>query len=379
MRRMNLIKNTVTLLVLVLLIAGCSGSKATPTEDVDQIGNFTPIVSATGIVVPEQWSRISVSSPGKIEEVLVERGDQVKKSQVLVRLEGGEDLLAAITAADLAVISAQQALDDLYENVAISKANSLRAVNDASNAMRDAKYDLDNFIVPTVMKGLTALEAVDVMRGKLDQARDAFEPYKFDSEFSDHREELKDKLDTAQSNFDSAVKWLTYEFALDEAESRLQKALKDYDILTRGPDPEDVALAEARLENAKATLAAAQEKLDDLEIKASFPGTVSELNVRAGEFVSPELPILVVADLGHLRVDTTDLNEIDVARVKTGDTVKVTFDALPDVVVTGTIRLISPKSSEGSGVNYTVIVDLAEIPANLRWGMTAFVDIEVNN
>jgi multidrug resistance efflux pump len=76
-------------------------------------------------------------------------------------------------------------------------------------------------------------------------------------------------------------------------------------------------------------------------------------------------------------VETTDLNEIDVARVKVGDKAIVTFDALPDVVVSGVVTRIAPKASEGSGVNYTVTVELDQIPIESRWGMTAFVDIEV--
>ena len=80
-----------------------------------------------------------------------------------------------------------------------------------------------------------------------------------------------------------------------------------------------------------------------------------------------------------LDVETTDLNEIDAARVAVGDSVKVTFDALSDVVVIGKVKSIAPKASEGSGVNYTVVVELSEWPETLRWGMTAFVDIEVES
>jgi hypothetical protein len=60
-----------------------------------------------------------------------------------------------------------------------------------------------------------------------------------------------------------------------------------------------------------------------------------------------------------------------------GDSVIVTFDALPDVVVRGIIKRIVPKAAEGAGVNYPVTIELSEIPDQLRWGMTAFVDIEV--
>ena len=86
---------------------------------------------------------------------------------------------------------------------------------------------------------------------------------------------------------------------------------------------------------------------------------------------------MVLGDLAGLRVETTDLNEIDVASVEAGAPVTITFDALADTLVSGRVFSISPMSGEGSGVNYTVIVGLDEIPERLRWGMTAFVDIQV--
>ena len=86
---------------------------------------------------------------------------------------------------------------------------------------------------------------------------------------------------------------------------------------------------------------------------------------------------MLLAGGDGLEVETTDLNEIDVARVKVGDTVTVTFDALPDVTVQGKVASIAPRSSEGAGVNYTVHVTFDDAPDGLRWGMTAFVDIAV--
>jgi multidrug efflux pump subunit AcrA (membrane-fusion protein) len=79
-----------------------------------------------------------------------------------------------------------------------------------------------------------------------------------------------------------------------------------------------------------------------------------------------------------LRVETTDLNEIDVAGIAEGASVNISFDALPGEEVPGTVTRIAPKASEGSGVNFTVIIEMDEIPEGIRWGMTAFVDIEVN-
>ena len=84
-------------------------------------------------------------------------------------------------------------------------------------------------------------------------------------------------------------------------------------------------------------------------------------------------------DLSQLQIETTDLGEADVARVREGQSVQVTFDALPGKTFAGTVKRIAPMSTPGqSGVNYAVLVTLNEADPALRWGMTAFVDIQVN-
>jgi multidrug efflux pump subunit AcrA (membrane-fusion protein) len=374
-------KPLIIALAAIWLLTSCSGLGAqdTPVITPDSGQEISKVVSATGIVTPAKKSTLSVSTAGIIAEVLVEKGDTVRANQVLVRLKGKEEIQASIAAANAELLSAQQALDDLYDKVALARAQSLRDIYEASNAVRDAKYRLDNYTIPDNQKDMDAITAMEAMKQKLDAAWAAFEPYKNSSYLNDQRKALKEDVDNAQSDYNTAVKRLTYEFELAEAKAQLDQALKDNENLKSGPDPDKVTLANARLENAKTSLAADESMLDDLEINALFDGTVSDLYIREGEWVSPGQPIVLLAELQHLRVETTDLNEIDVAQVKVGDKAKVTFDALPGVEVDGTVNSIAPKSSEGSGVNYTVVVELSSIPENLKWGMTAFVDITIGS
>jgi len=162
-------------------------------------------------------------------------------------------------------------------------------------------------------------------------------------------------------------------------EARISTAQREYEIFSSGPDPDDLAVAEARLANAQAQLDAAEAALNDLELRAPFEGNVSELFVHPSEWVNVGQPVLLLADISHLQVETTDLSEIDLAQLRIGDSVIVTFDALPDVVVRGIVKRIAPKAAEGAGVNYPITIELSEIPGQLRWGMTAFVDIEVGD
>jgi len=365
-------------LIGIVTLSGCSGSpQSTPTEESSLIADVEPTINATGKVVPAQWSRLSVNLPGVLEAIFVEEGDQVQSGQVLLRLQGKEEYQAAIEAARFEVSTAQKALDDLDQEANTARSTALEAIALRQKQFRDALYQLDNFTVPQTQSGLSTGDALDLMKEKLDQARAAFEPYRYFPSTDDTREDMKELLDEAQADYNSAVKRLEYETEMEVADINLEMAKEDYQAWKDGPDPKELAVAQARLGNANSALAAAEAKLDDLELRAPFAGTVSEINIHTGEWVSPELPILLIADLANLRIETTDLNEIDAARVNVADSVMVTFDALPGIQVQGIVKSIAPKAAEGSGVNYKAIILIDEIPEALRWGMTAFADISV--
>ena len=122
-----------------------------------------------------------------------------------------------------------------------------------------------------------------------------------------------------------------------------------YDKLKNGPEALDLARAQALVDAAQANILSAQAVLDRLELHAPFAGMVSALMVRQGEWINTGTPVLLLADMASLRVETTDLNEIDAARVSLDDPVKVTFDALPGVELVGRVARISTKSRRRLG------------------------------
>jgi multidrug resistance efflux pump len=125
------------------------------------------------------------------------------------------------------------------------------------------------------------------------------------------------------------------------AAARLQDAI----------DAEALDLAEARLGNTHAAARADESSPAGTELKAEFAGIVSEVCVRAGEFVGPGQPIALLADLSELIVETTDLNEIDVALEAFGDSAEVTFDVLPGIGLQCTQSYFASKAVPGNGVN----------------------------
>jgi len=202
---------------------------------------------------------------GRVAEVLVEEGDEVQSGQVLFRLDGellqgqrarAEAALQAaqanvevaqngVQSAETALDSArvnleaaqataqaqrlpvEKALDDLYLNAPAMRGEAARSVAIANRAVRDAVYMLDNYTVSSLQSDLTPTEGISLTKKLLDDARAAFEPYRFYPENDDRREELKDALDNAQSEYDSAVRRIELAAALEAAESWLHKAEED--------------------------------------------------------------------------------------------------------------------------------------------------------
>jgi hypothetical protein len=76
-------------------------------------------------------------------------------------------------------------------------------------------------------------------------------------------------------------------------------------------------------------------------------------------------------------VESTDLGEIDVAQIVVGIIAIVTFDTLPDLSIPGVITSLAPKASTGSVVVYTVSDALDDVTEALRWVMTVYVDVEI--
>ncbi len=350
-------KTLFVFIILALLLAGCGSARNEPTPTPEAVGaqDFGAVISATGVVIPEQWAALSPHSQGVVADVLISEGEQVSSGQILVRLDGQAAAQAAFHAAQYELINAQQALDTLRQNADAMRAQSLIEVDQAQEAYDKAvdyydslfkSYKYDELVFIRKMTPIGIKRIPEIKTRKIKKA---------------------DEETIAEAKNDMDLKL-----------AQLENAQSAADRMKDGPDTNQLAQAEARLALAKAQVQAAEEVVADLELRAPFDGVVCNLTVRSGEWVTPGVPILQLGDLDNLRVETTDLSEIDAARVRPQDTVLVTFDALPDVVVNGTVMRVANKPAEGSGVNYTAVVLLDKIPEDLRWGMTAFADIEVS-
>jgi RND family efflux transporter MFP subunit len=135
--------------------------------------------------------------------------------------------------------------------------------------------------------------------------------------------------------------------------------------------------AESRAEQRRWALEAAKATLAQGTLAAPFAGTVVEVNVAPGEYVQPAQVLIVIATLEDLQVETTDLSELNVAAVKTGQPATVFVEALGEAFP-GQVSAIAPISDTiGGDVVFKVTVELEEQSERLRWGMSADVEINV--
>ncbi|WP_298816957.1 efflux RND transporter periplasmic adaptor subunit, partial [uncultured Chloroflexus sp.] len=137
------------------------------------------------------------------------------------------------------------------------------------------------------------------------------------------------------------------------------------------------AQAQADVAAAEAALALARLEYDKLNLRAPFAGVVAQIELHPGELAGPTTPALLLGDFSAWHVETVDLNEIDAARITTGATATVTFDALPGLSLPGRVQAIYPHGVDRLGeVVYTTVIELLQSDPRLRWNMTATVTIE---
>jgi multidrug resistance efflux pump len=345
-------------------------------------------VIASGVMVPAEEAEMAFSIGGNVEAVNVAVGDRVEAGQVLIQLSGRERLVAAVESANLELLGAMQALDELQKNLPDEQTEALEAVTSAREEVRDAERVLHSLNTPAEDIDVEAAWATVVLAGdKLDKAREDYQPYENKSEENLIRAGLLNKLAEAQAIYDDAVRRYNNlagitgsefdrsqaEARLSIAQSRLALAQQEYEELLNGPDPDQVALAEARIQNARAQIEASQSAMADLELKAPFTGTVGRLNIHSGEWVIPGQPVIVLADLDNLRAETTDLSERDIPKVEIGQPVTVFLEAL-NQTVTGRVSEISPLADTlGGDVVYSTKIDLDTSIPGLRAGMSVEV------
>ncbi len=152
-----------------------------------------------------------------------------------------------------------------------------------------------------------------------------------------------------------------------QAELNLKKAA------VRGTD---IDIARSEVLSAEGSLQSAQASYRDTVISAPSSGTITKIDIKYGELSEAGKPAITLEDVGNLYIEAL-INETNIANLKIGQPVDITFDAFPvGQKFTGTIARINPSADTNNGVvNYKINVSLDQKSEIIRPGMNANIDI----
>jgi len=343
-------KNKILILFVVasLFFTACSASGNTATATPENIPTVIAddTIIAEGRVEPISYAEIAFNASGMVSDVPVKEGESVKKGQPLIRL--GNELDTNYAAAQLELVSAQKTWDDLVNSRDAEFAQAAIDLKDKKEAFDKA----DNYLTY-----LNNAQKVPQTQNKAYLVQ-TWKGYEY-------------RYKTVNFKGPAPQDWIIEaenDRALKKAD--LDIAQRAYDRVKDGPDADQLPLLEARLNAAKAGVAA-------FEVTAPFDGVVAQLNAKTGSSISAGQTAVTIADVSTWAVVTTDVTEIDVVKLKEGQSVTVTLDAIPNVALKGEILSIGQNYSQNQGdIVYEVTVILTDTNPAMRWGMTAAVKFE---
>ena len=344
-------------------------------------GDLSAVVDETGEVYADQSAMLYWETSGIVGEVYASLGEEVKEDQALAGLK--EDSLPQnIYLAKQELITAEKALEDLYDNAAVTASNAQLAVANAREELDDAEYywtlhQPGNRASPEELKAAKA--KLQIAEKRLNKKRNQHKK----AQKGIPRAQAQIALTEAINQYQYAewyVNWLQegadeIEMAILDANvsvatANLEATEREYERVKDGPDPEDVILAETRI-------AAAQATLDQATITAPFTGVITSVDILPGDLVTPSTLGFRIDHLQSLLVDVS-VSEVDINQIDIGQPVTLEFDAILGKEYQGEVVEVSPVGVQQQGlVSFEVTIQLIDADEDVRPGLTAAVQIVV--
>jgi HlyD family secretion protein len=360
-------------IVLILIVGGGGAGyfllKKPPgtvvqTGRVERVDALDSIVSASGEVRAKEFVDLQTEIAGVIVELPVKEGDQVKKGDVLLRIDPFQ------TRQDVASAQAQFDAADAEAGSALVQVATAEAV-----------LARDEFTITASKSEVTQSES--------------------------NRDRLKTQLERKKGLYEKQIVSIDeYEAALSAytvADSQVASARARLDQSTAERDMDRVAIdqwkkqheaAGRRSAGAKANLERMQDLLAKTTITSPLTGVITKLNVEKGEravpgiLSNPQATLMTIADLSTIEAEIK-VDETDIIHVALGNRATVTVDALIPAKLAGHVTEIgnSPIGDTGElsstntnqqGKDFKVVVQIDDPPAALRPGLSASSDIFVD-
>ncbi len=334
-------------------------------------------VNASGSVMAEEQLSVNFLSGGLLAEVNVQVGQKVEAGQQLARLDTRQlELSVAQAEATLRTSEARlgqtRAGPELGEIAAAeASVESAQALYQAAKnrlGLRDEQLSIAEADLEKAELALRDAQAAYDRVAWLPQIGMLPQAATLERATIDYRRALANYQLQVAAVDDTSFKSAAAQLA--QAKAQLEK-------LQRTPTAEELAIAEAQVEQAKASLEQARLRLADAVLVAAISGTVASIGAQVGEVVGAAMPMFVLADLEHYCVDAS-IDEVDIGRIQVGQEALITLDAFPDAKLRGRVVRVDPLGRVTQGVvSYAAEIQILSAAVELRPAMTAIADIVV--
>lgn len=341
-------------------------------------------VNLPGSVSAMLQTKVSSKVGGRINRILVKEGDYIRKGQLLAKIDTS-DIINQVNQAKSVLESAQtryQQAKTAYELQKQQVQYSLQQAEATLNAARENLLMLKTGARPQEIKQAEALLAQAEAN-----LRNAENNYQRVQTLFSQGAVSRQTFDLAQMQYDVAkaqveaakqqvelVKIGPREEQIKIAEQNVRQAEAMYELAKASEQQvrirqQDMEAAQAAVEQARAAYNLALNSLKEANVTSPINGYVLTKLVDVGEVVAPGMPLFVLVDTGSVYVDCV-ASELDVAKLRIGQSVDLIFDAMPGQVFKQKITMISPAGDPMSR-SFLVRVTLPQTPFLLKPGMFA--------
>jgi HlyD family secretion protein len=313
-------------------------------------------INAAGNVDLANIQQVVLQVPGTVVTVPVRAGDVVKPGDLLLALDTN-DLERSVQEAEASVAASQAALDKLTEpplpaDLSAAKA-SVTAAQEALNQLQVGQtQDQLTVLATTMLKDQVAVAQAQTAYDKVAWRNDVGTT----TEAATLQQATLD-LQNATAAYRQAIAPPTAS-DIATAKSNIAAAQDKVAQLLAGGTDADRRAAEANLKQAQLNLDQAQANLARATVRSPIAGAVLAVNAQVGQSVSSGFSAFSLGDLSSLEA-TVNVAEVDIPRVKVGQTAQIALDALPGQSFNGVVTLIAASSTSAQGVvNYPVTIQL---------------------
>lgn len=254
-------------------------------------------IEAIGSLNPYDEVTVSTEIDGLLKDLLVDEGSKVSMDMLLARIDD-TDYALEVERAEGVVQAADSRLQQL-------------------------------------LTGARPQE-IQLAKAEVDQTRADMEKRKADWE---RAKSLYEK------NYISAQEWDSTRTAYQVAVANHQKTKENYALVVEGPRKEEIAAARAQLDQSKAALSLARQKLGKTKILSPLAGFVRLKKVSKGEFVKNGNPLFVIIQSNPIKLRFT-VAEKDVAKIRINQEVSLRVEAFVEREFQGNVSTIYPSLEE---------------------------------